>query len=101
MRREGRRGHPHEGRHRRDTEVRQGAKTFRRKKALLFLAQLQSKRDTLKKQLETPELQSITTTLVGELKALDGVIADFVQVFELHEFDGELKIVLAKEQTEE
>lgn len=103
MRREGRRGHHRDGRHRegRGEEKHQGAKTFRRKKALLFLAQLETKRDALKKQLATPELQSINAVLVGELKALDAIIAEYVQLFELHEFDEESKSERVKEQGEQ
>ncbi|MER2189374.1 MAG: hypothetical protein ABS951_00335 [Solibacillus sp.] len=102
MSREGRIGHRHEGRHHHDErseEKRRGAKTFRRKKALLFLAQLETKRDILKKQLETPELQSINLVLVGELKALDAIIAEYVQLFDLHEVEDEPNVVL--QQTEE
>jgi hypothetical protein len=62
-----------------------GAKTFRRGRAIAFLERMKLKRDTLKKQLETPELQSIHPILVGELKAIDMVIDEFVQLFEIHE----------------
>lgn len=102
MRREGHRGHRHEGRHHHDEqseEKRRGAKTFRRKKALLFLTQLETKRDTLKKQLEIPELQSINLVLIGELKALDAIIAEYVQLFDLHEVEDEQNVVL--QQVEE
>lgn len=61
----------------------QGAKTFRRKRALSFLENLETKRETLKSQLETPELQSINQLLVGELKATETIISEFVQAFEL------------------
>ncbi|MBZ5753820.1 hypothetical protein [Metabacillus rhizolycopersici] len=64
-----------------------GAKTFRRGRAIAFLEILNLKRSTLKKQLETPELQSINPILVGELKAIDTVINEFVQLFELHEIE--------------
>lgn len=63
-----------------------GAKTFRRKRATSFLEQLETKRDSLKKQLETPELQSINQLLVGELKATESIISEFIQSFELHEY---------------
>lgn len=62
----------------------QGAKTFRRKRALSFLENLETKRETLKSQLETPELQSINQILVGELKATETIINEFVQAFELY-----------------
>lgn len=63
-----------------------GAKTFRRKRATSFLEHLETKRDSLKKQLETPELQSINQLLVGELKATESIISEFIQSFELHEY---------------
>mgnify|MGYP001323211168 CR=1 FL=1 len=66
-----------------------GAKTFRRGRVLAFLERMKLKRDTLKKQLETPELQSIRPILVGELKAIDMVIEEFIQMFDIHE--SELK----------
>lgn len=68
-------------------EGRGGAKTFRRKRATTFLEQLEAKRDSLKKQLETPELQSINQIIVGELKATESIISEFIQSFELHEFN--------------
>lgn len=71
------------GGHRR--KERGGAKTFRRGRALEFLARMNTRRDTLKLQLETPELQTIHPVLVGELKAVDMVIAEFTQLFEIHE----------------
>ncbi|QQZ08740.1 hypothetical protein [Heyndrickxia vini] len=64
-----------------------GAKTFRRGRAIAFLETLNLKRTTLKQQLETPELQTINPILVGELKAIEMVINEFVQLFELHEFE--------------
>lgn len=71
--------HHHKGHH--------GAKTFRRGRAISFLETLNLKRSTLMKQLETPELQSINPILVGELKAIDMVIDEFVQLFELYEME--------------
>lgn len=94
MRREGSRGHHkrHEGRYpgRRGehSEVKsEGAKTFRRKRAVLFLKQLEEKQEVLKKQLETPELQQANPIIAGELKATQAIINEFVQVFELFEFE--------------
>ena len=106
MKSENHRGH-HGGRHHEETEVkrgrrgvregegrrrsaeagvrREGAKTFRRARALSFLERLEGKRDTLKKQLETVELQTLHPSIVGELKAVEEMIAEFVNVFELHE----------------
>jgi len=43
------------------------------------------KRATLKQQLEQPEFQSIQQILVGELKAIDLVIQEFSQLFDIHE----------------
>lgn len=96
MRREGFRGQhrQHEGRHHAESvEIKaEGAKTFRRKRAITFLAHLETKQDTLKKQLETPELQSVNPIIVGELKATQEIIAEFVQQFELYEFEEYAKI---------
>ncbi|WP_088102001.1 hypothetical protein [Halalkalibacter urbisdiaboli] len=65
-----------------------GAKTFRRGRAIAFLEMMNLKRSTLKKQLHTPELQSIHPILVGELKAIDMVINEFMQLFEIHESEA-------------
>lgn len=103
-----RRGEGHRGGHGRGRgprgefpEGRQGAKTFRRKRATLFLEQLEAKRDSLKKQLETPELQSINQIIVGELKATESIISEFIQSFELHEFDETATNNTAEKTTEE
>ena len=74
------------GRGRRGEE---GAKTFRRARALSFLERLMVRRDALKQQLTTPELQTLHPTIVGELKAVEGIIAEYVQVFDLHEYVSE------------
>lgn len=70
----------HEGR-------KEGAKTFRRKRVIMFLEHLETKKNVLKKQLETPELQTVNPIIVGELKATEAIIAEFVQMFELYEFE--------------
>ncbi|TWT09388.1 hypothetical protein FQV28_06435 [Planomicrobium sp. CPCC 101079] len=62
-----------------------GAKTFRRGRALAFLEKLELRQATLKKQLETPELQAINPILIGELKATETIMDEFVHLFELHE----------------
>ena len=62
-----------------------GAKTFRRGRAIAFLERMNLKRSTIKQQLDQPEFQSINQILVGELKAIDMVINEFVQLFEIHE----------------
>ena len=92
MRHERHRGHHKERHHREDEHHRRhgsrgGAKTFRRGRALAFLEKLELQRATLKKQLETPELQSINPVLVGELKAIDMIIHEFIETFELHEVE--------------
>jgi hypothetical protein len=85
-------GHHKDRKHRGEHEKRRGpdsykrgAKTFRRGRAIAFLDMLNLKRKTLKQQLETPELQSINPILVGELKAIETVINEYVQLFELYE----------------
>lgn len=81
-----REGHHRGGRHRgMDGTAQRGAKTFRRGKAVSFLEMLQVKRATIKQQLEQPEFQSIQQMLIGELKAIDMVIQEFSQLFDIHE----------------
>lgn len=82
----GGRGGIHRGEHRRGgrEEAQRGPKTFRRGRAITFLEQLTIKRSTIAQQLEQPEFQSIQQILVGELKALDMVINEFTQLFEIH-----------------
>lgn len=86
------RGERHKGK---DHSHHRGAKTFRRGRAIAFLEMMNLKRETLKGQLATPELQSINPILVGELKAIDMVINEFTQLFEIHESE-----VLKKEDDE-
>ena len=62
-----------------------GAKTFRRGRAIAFLERMYLKRSTIKQQLDQPEFQSIQPILVGELKAIDMVINEFIQLFEINE----------------
>ena len=69
---------------------RSGAQTFRRGRALAFYQQLTVKRDTLKQQLESPELQSIHPMIAGELKATEGIINEFKAAFELDEIATEM-----------
>ena len=63
----------------------EGAQTFRRGRALHFLERLELRRSTLAGQLEESAFESIRPVIAGELKAVDGIIREFVQVFELHE----------------
>ena len=65
------------------------AQTFRRGRALAFYEQLMVKRETLKQQLDSPELQSIHPMIAGELKATEAIINEFKAAFELGEFAGE------------
>lgn len=62
-----------------------GAKTFRRGRALAFLERMKLKRSTLHQQLEKPEFEPIQQVLLGELKAIDLMISEFTQLFEIHE----------------
>lgn len=75
----------HRGRHERHGRGAQGAKTFRRGRALAFYEKLIVKRDTLKQQLESQELQSIQQVIAGELKATEAIMNDFKAAFELDE----------------
>lgn len=75
----------HGGRHRGRKDSSRGAKTFRRGRALAFLEGMQLKRSTLHQQLDKPEFEPIQQVLLGELKAIDMVIAEFTQLFEIHE----------------
>lgn len=68
-------------------EKRHGAKTFRRGRALAFYEIMNTKSTSLKKQLETPELQSIHPILVGELKAVEALMDEFAHLFELVEVE--------------
>ena len=68
-----------------------GAQTFRRGRALEFHRQLVTKRNTLKSQLESVELQSIHPVIAGELKATEAIMNDFVVLFRLDEILEESK----------
>lgn len=66
-----------------------GAQTFRRGRALLFYQQLEVKRDTLKGQLESTELQTIHQMIAGELKATEAIMNEFKVMFRLDELADE------------
>ncbi|MEH7548401.1 MULTISPECIES: hypothetical protein [Bacillaceae] len=84
--------HHRGNRHKRDHDHHhRGAKTFRRGRAIAFLEMMNLKRSTLKQQINAPEFQSIDQILIGELKAIEMVINEFVQLFELHEFEANEK----------
>ena len=93
MRHEGHKGHKghHKDKHqigegdKRKDHHKHGAKTFRRGRAIAFLEMLNIKRSTLQQQLNSPELKSINPVIVGELKAIEMVINEFVHLFELYE----------------
>ncbi|MGE7110147.1 hypothetical protein [Lysinibacillus sp. NPDC047702] len=83
-------GHHRGERHRgRDGSSHRGPKTFRRGRAIAFLEMMNLKRATIKQQLEQPEFQSIEPILIGELKAIDMVINEFIQLFDIHESETE------------
>ncbi|MED3690878.1 hypothetical protein P4534_19090 [Peribacillus butanolivorans] len=65
-----------------------GPKTFRRGRAIAFLEMMNLKRSTIKEQLDKPEFQSINQILVGELKAIDMLINEFIQLFEIQESEA-------------
>lgn len=65
-----------------------GAQTFRRGKIINFVDRLFTKRNTLKTQLEQEEYKSIHQVISGELKAIDMVINELVQEFDLQEIDS-------------
>lgn len=64
-----------------------GAQTFRRKRIVQFLIQLETRKASLQKQLETPELQNLHPVLLGELKAVQTTIDEYIQLFELYEYE--------------
>jgi len=81
--------HHHGEHHRgRDGSSHRGPKTFRRGRAIAFLEMMNLKRATIKQQLEQPEFQSIEPILIGELKAIDMVINEFIQLFDIHESES-------------
>ncbi|MGG4343078.1 hypothetical protein [Paenibacillus lautus] len=84
--------HRHGGRHgRRRDEGHAGreggkmAQTFRRGRALSFLDNLVVKRETLKKQVNDPDFEAIREVVSGELKAVDQIIQEYIQAFELYD----------------
>lgn len=80
-------------------EKRQGAKTFRRGRALAFYNMMNMKSNALKKQLKTPELQSINPILVGELKAVETLMEEFAQLFELFEVEETVQEVISEDKS--
>ncbi|WP_409509479.1 hypothetical protein ACK2WG_03085 [Bacillus spizizenii] len=82
-------GHHRGDRHRgRGGSQHHGPKTFRRGRAIAFLEMMHLKCATIKQQLEQPEFQSIQQMLVGELKAIDMVINEFIQLYEIQESEA-------------
>ncbi|ARK29823.1 hypothetical protein BkAM31D_08095 [Halalkalibacter krulwichiae] len=59
---------------------------------------INGKRSTLKQQLDEPEFQSIQQVIVGELKAIDMVINEFSQLFDIQE--SEVMEFLSKKKEE-
>ena len=60
------------------------AQTFRRGRAFL-LDNLIVKRETLKKQVNDPDFEAIREVVSGELKAVDQIIQEYIQAFELYD----------------
>lgn len=69
----------HRGRH----HHHHGAQTFRRGRAIEFLDRLHVRRETLRQQLDAPELEAIRQVVLGELKAIELVIEEYTRHFEL------------------
>lgn len=46
------------------------------------------KRDTLKRQVNDPDFEAIRQVVSGELKAVDQIIQEYIQAFDLHESQG-------------
>lgn len=74
----------HRGRHHHH-----GAQTFRRGRAIEFLERLHVRRETLKQQLDAPELATIRQVVLGELKAIELVIEEYTRHFELSRVEEE------------
>ncbi|WP_174818552.1 hypothetical protein [Paenibacillus kobensis] len=81
----GRRGGGHHRHREGEQHGGKGAQTYRRGRIVLFLEQMNNRRATLQRQLTQPAFESIKPILVGELKALEQVIEDYIQLFELHD----------------
>lgn len=92
------RGERHKGREHRSHH--RGPKTFRRGRAIAFLEMMNLKRSTIKQQLEEPEFQSIKQILIGELKAIDMVINEFIQLFGMDEREESETLAKKDENTE-
>ena len=75
----------HDGGRRGEDPRHAGAQTFRRGRALEFLRRLEVQRATLVGQLARPELHAIHQVIGGELKAVELLRNEFIQLFELHE----------------
>lgn len=60
-----------------------GAQTFRRGRALEFYELLHVRRNTLKQQVEAPELQEIRSILLGELKAVQQIMDEYARHFQV------------------
>lgn len=65
------------------------AQTFRRGRAVAFLDKLRVNRETLQRQLNDPQFESIKEVISGELKATEMIIDDFIHMFQLHELSSE------------
>lgn len=63
------------------------AQTFRRGRAVVFMQQLEKKREVIKRQIDMPELASIRDVLIGELKAVEMILEEFKVAFDLEEVE--------------
>lgn len=61
----------------------QRTQTFRRKRALGFLEMLYVKQETLKGQLQREEFANSRPVIEGELKAVEMIIEEFKNVFQV------------------
>lgn len=64
--------------------ARGGSQSYRLRRINIFLDLLEAHRDTLKKQLSTPELQAANPIIIGELKAIEMVIDQYINSFDLN-----------------
>ncbi|PWW08659.1 hypothetical protein DFQ01_101385 [Paenibacillus cellulosilyticus] len=85
------RGGRHKGHRGKHHHHHHGAQTFRRGRALEFLERLHVRRETLRQQLDAPELETIRQVVLGELKAIELVIAEYTQHFELNRVEVEVE----------
>jgi hypothetical protein len=59
------------------------AQTFRRVKVITFYRRLYARREELARQLERKEYQNLKETITAEIRALDLVLSELVEEFDL------------------